>query len=77
MQRAQAEDKHPAADESYKDLKGASGQQLLCSYGYGQEYERQAATPFCITRQLGKYGTPGGAVCEGSKSIAECYRPWE
>jgi hypothetical protein len=49
----------------------------LCSYGYDDYLRKFAATPFCETRALGKYGTPGGAVCEGAPSIAQCARPWE
>jgi len=49
----------------------------LCSYGYDLNMRQYAATEFCVTRQYGKYGSPGGVVCEGAPSIAECPRPWE
>lgn len=56
---------------------GSTAARALCSYGYDLELRRFAATPFCETRKLGKYGSPGGVVCEGAGSIAECPRPWE
>lgn len=33
-----------------------------------------ARPPIC---RYGKYGIPGGAVCEGAANIAQCPRPWQ
>lgn len=49
----------------------------LCSYGYDLGMERYAPTPYCTWKQFGKYGIPGGAICEGAKNIAQCPRPWQ
>ncbi|KAG2488240.1 hypothetical protein HYH03_013231 [Edaphochlamys debaryana] len=49
----------------------------LCSYGYDRGLESYAPTPYCQWNRYGKYGIPGGAICEGAKNIAECPRPWQ
>jgi hypothetical protein len=48
----------------------------LCSYGYDESLQKVAPTKLCSLRGWGKYGIPGGAVCEGVKNLAECPRPW-
>ncbi|KXZ46236.1 hypothetical protein GPECTOR_45g106 [Gonium pectorale] len=49
----------------------------LCSYGYDRGLEHVAPTPYCKWQQYGKYGIPGGAICEGALNVAQCPRPWQ
>ncbi len=51
----------------------------LCTYGNDNDKEQVmlAPTSICSVRDYGKYGVPGGAVCEGAKDLAQCPRPWE
>ncbi|PNH10148.1 putative glucuronosyltransferase, partial [Tetrabaena socialis] len=49
----------------------------LCTYGYDIGLEQHAPTPYCKWQKYGKYGIPGGAICEGAPNIAQCARPWE
>eukprot|EP00198_Chlamydomonas_reinhardtii_P012877 XP_001702214.1 exostosin-like glycosyltransferase [Chlamydomonas reinhardtii] len=49
----------------------------LCTYGYDRDLVRLAPTPYCGWREYGKWGIPGGAICEGADNIAQCPRPWQ
>lgn len=71
--KAASDSPDPQAVSSF----GSNKPTALCSYGYDLNMKQYAATEFCVTRQYGKYGSPGGAVCEGAPSIAQCPRPWE
>ncbi|KAG1666621.1 hypothetical protein FOA52_005830, partial [Chlamydomonas sp. UWO 241] len=48
----------------------------LCSYGYDESLQQVAPTKLCGLRGWGKYGIPGGAICEGMENLAKCPRPW-
>ncbi|KAG2424819.1 hypothetical protein HXX76_014240 [Chlamydomonas incerta] len=49
----------------------------LCTYGYDRELVRLAPTAYCGWREYGKWGIPGGAICEGADNLARCPRPWQ
>ena len=51
----------------------------LCTYGSAKESQALdlAPTKLCGLSQYGKYGIPGGAVCEGAENLARCPRPWQ
>ncbi len=48
----------------------------LCTYGHDEALQAIAPTKLCGLRRYGKYGIPGGAVCEGFEGLAACPRPW-
>ena len=58
---------------------GGPDQPQLCTYGSAKENQvlNLAPTKLCSLSQYGKYGIPGGAVCEGAESVARCPRPWQ
>ena len=65
-------------DSSLSDPPG--GSPPLCTYGTVRENQALdlAPTKLCSpTAMYGKYGVPGGAVCEGAESVARCPRPWQ
>jgi hypothetical protein len=50
----------------------------LCTYNYDRGANLVNATALCTPPPVhGKYGIPGGAVCDGARNLAECPRPWE
>ena len=64
-------------DETGKVGEG-HGEGELCTFGSERDRSQEdiAPTAFCNSRAYGKYGIPGGAICQGAKSLAECSRPW-
>jgi hypothetical protein len=58
-----------------EDKEGVEGE--LCTFGaeWDQSQEEIAPTALCRSRAYGKYGIPGGAICQGAKSLADCPRP--
>eukprot|EP00195_Chlamydomonas_chlamydogama_P007154 CAMPEP_0202896838 /NCGR_PEP_ID=MMETSP1392-20130828/5751_1 /ASSEMBLY_ACC=CAM_ASM_000868 /TAXON_ID=225041 /ORGANISM="Chlamydomonas chlamydogama, Strain SAG 11-48b" /LENGTH=484 /DNA_ID=CAMNT_0049582321 /DNA_START=368 /DNA_END=1822 /DNA_ORIENTATION=+ len=49
----------------------------LCSYGFDDALRKYSVAGLCDLRRYGKYGIPGGAICQGAPTIAQCPRPWE
>ena len=59
---------------------GRSSSSELCTYGndFDKSQVALAPTPLCSSpQQYGKYGIPGGAVCQGAEDLAQCPRPWQ
>ena len=66
----------PGAGSGRPGSKPGSGHQL-CTYAYDLDTHHLAPTPLCDFRGFGKYGIPGGAACQGARSLAQCPRPGE
>eukprot|EP00798_Chlamydomonas_sp_ICE-L_P001579 gene1579-32966_t len=77
-------DQYSLVDERWKafatcSLPGEeSDSSKLCSYSGDKDLEHVAPTGFCqVTSVYGKYGIPGGAICQGYPDLANCPRPGE
>lgn len=48
----------------------------LCTYSNDEGMGALAPTRLCEAKGYGKYGIPGGAICQGADNVAQCPRPW-